>query len=88
MLKVHKIDIENCRAQAYDHASAIASEVKGASAVIKGQQPTADYVHCRNHCINLSIAFSCKNETVNKFMDGLTSVCYFFVTFSFLLLLL
>ena len=45
MLKVH---IENCRAQAYDDASAIANEVKGGSAVIKGQQPTADYIHCRD----------------------------------------
>ena len=31
MLKIHKIGIKNCRAQAYDGASAMASEAKGAS---------------------------------------------------------
>ena len=54
------------------------SEAKGASAVIKGPQPMANSIHCRNHLINLAIAFECKNETVNKFMDDLTSVFYFF----------
>ena len=78
MLKTHKIDVKNCRAQAYDGASAMASEAKGASAIIKEQQPLADSIHCRSHCINLSIAFACKNDVVSKFMDDLTSVCYFF----------
>ena len=72
--------MENCRVQAYDGASAMASEAKGASAVIKGQQTMADSIHCRNHCINLAIAFACKNESMRKSMDDLTSVCYFFPT--------
>ena len=63
MLKTYKIDIKNCRAQAYDGASAMTSEAKGASAVIKRQQPMADSIHCRNHYINLAIAFACKNKT-------------------------
>ena len=54
------------------------SSSKGASAIVKEQQRKANYVHCRSHCINLAIAFSCKNEVVTKFMDGLSSVCYFF----------
>ena len=54
------------------------SEAKGASAVIKGPQPMANSIHWRNHLINLAIAFECKNETVSKFMDDLTSVFYFF----------
>ena len=61
-------------------ASAMASEAKGASAVTRGQQPMADSIHCRNHCINLAIALAFKNKTVGKFMDDLTSVCYFFPT--------
>ena len=56
----------------------MASEAKGASAIIKGEQPMADSIHCRNLCINLSIVFACKNETASKFIDDLTSVCYFF----------
>ena len=76
MLKTYKIDIKNFRAQDYQGVSAMASDAKGASAVIKGQQPMADSIHWRNHCINRAIAFSCKNNTVSKFMDDLTSVSY------------
>ena len=54
----------------------MAIEAKGASAVIKGQQPMADSIHCKNHCINRAIAFACKNDTVSKFMDDVTSVSY------------
>ena len=78
MLKMYKIDIKNFRAQDYPGVSSMASEAKGASAVIKGQQPMGDSIHCRNHCINPAIAFACKNDTVSKFMDDLTSVCYLF----------
>ena len=78
LLKTYKIDIKNCRAQAYDGASAMESEAKGASAVIKGQQPMADSIHGISHYINLAITFACKNETVSKFMDDLTLVFYFF----------
>ena len=44
-IKQHKIDNKNCCAQAYDGASATTKETKGASAIIKGQQPMADSIH-------------------------------------------
>ena len=69
--------IQDCCGQAYDGASAMSSASKGASAVIKKKQPLAESVHCRSHCLNLAIVFACKND-VNKFMDDLTSLCYFF----------
>ena len=56
----------------------MSSQTKDASSVIKNEQPLADWVHCRNHCINLAIAFACKNASVTNFMDSLTSVCYYF----------
>ena len=56
----------------------MSSQTKGPSSVIKNKQPLADWVHCRNHCINLAIAFACKNTSVTNFMDSLTSVCYYF----------
>ena len=56
----------------------MSSETKCASSVIKNEQPLADCVHCRNHCINLVIAFACKSTSVTNFMDSLTSVCYYF----------
>ena len=36
------MDIENCRTQTYDRASAMASEAKGRSAYIEGQQAMAE----------------------------------------------
>ena len=56
----------------------MSSQTKGALSVIKNEQPLADWVHCRNHCITLAIAFACKNTSVTNFMDSLTSVCYYF----------
>ena len=60
----------------------MSSQTKGPSSVIKNKQPLADWVHCRNHCINLAIAFACKNTSVTNFMDSLTSVCYYFANSS------
>ena len=78
MLK-HKIDLERGRAQVYDGASAIASKGKGASAVIKRQQPQAELVHCRSHCINLAVVIVVVAVlAIRGFMADLTSVCFFF----------
>ena len=74
----HGIIIEDCRGQAYCGAPAACSTVKGASSVIKKKQPLAEFVHCKSNCLNLVIVFACKNDVVIKFMDDLTSLCYFF----------
>ena len=79
ILLKHKIDLEHCRAQVYDGPSAMASKGKGASAVIKGQQPQAEFVHCRSHCINLAVVLVVAAVLVIRgFMAALTSVCFFF----------
>ena len=44
----------------------------------KKKQPLAEFVHCKSNCLNLVIVFACKNDVVIKFMDDLTSLCYFF----------
>ena len=46
LLQRNEIDISKCRAQAYDGASAMNSEVPGAVSVIKKEQPSAEYTHC------------------------------------------
>ena len=77
LLADHGFNVRDCRGQAYDSAAVMSSQTKGASSVIKNEQPLADWVHCRNHCINLGIAFACKNTSVTNLMDSLTSVCYY-----------
>ena len=84
LLDCHGIMIKDCCCQAYDGASAMSSAVKGASEVIKNpeKQPLAEFVHSRSHCLNVAIVFACKKDVVNKFMDDLTSLCYFFANLS------
>ena len=55
----------------------MSSQTKGTS-VTKNEQPLADWVNCRNHCINLAIAFACESASVTNFFDSLTIVCYYF----------
>ena len=74
----HKIDLEHCRVQVHDGASAMASKSKGASVVIKRQEARAEFVQCRSHCINLAVLFACKNQVIRAFMVDLTSVRLFF----------
>ena len=47
------------------------------SSVIKNKQRLADWFRCRNYCINLAIAFACKNASVTNFMESLTNVLLF-----------
>ena len=76
LLEKSEIDIEKCRA--YDDAIATCGNSSGAASVIKKQQPLAKYTHGRNHILNLAISFANKNRSLKKFMDNLTSVCFFY----------
>ena len=49
-----------------------------ASGVIRKEQPLAEYTHCRNHILNLAISCTCKNQSIKKILDNLTSLCIFF----------
>ena len=78
VLSTNGIDIHGCRAQAYDGASAMSSNVRGASAVIKEHETKAEYTHCRNHVINLAVAYACKNRIFQNMMDTITSTSDFY----------
>ena len=81
LLADHGFNVKDCHGQAYDDAAVVSSQIKGASSVIKNEQLFADWVHCRNHCINLAIAFACENTSVTNFMVSFTSICYYFSRF-------
>jgi hypothetical protein len=68
ILAAYHIKVENCRAQCYDGASAMSSDVRGACAKIQEQQPKAQYTHCRNHIINLAIVHA---RVIRKMIDTL-----------------
>nr|XP_042903969.1 zinc finger MYM-type protein 1-like [Parasteatoda tepidariorum] len=48
-----------CARQGYDGASAMRGNFNGAQAAIKELHPTAIYVHCSSHSLNLAISHSC-----------------------------
>ena len=54
------LDPSNIRGQAYDGASVMSSGKEGVQAKIKETSPLALYTHCYAHCLNLSIAATCK----------------------------
>ncbi|XP_057310648.1 zinc finger MYM-type protein 1-like [Hydractinia symbiolongicarpus] len=50
-----KLDIKDCRGQAYDGAGAVAGYKNGLSARILSLNRKAIYVHCNSHRLNLSV---------------------------------
>ena len=76
-LKSNNISILKCRGQAYDGASAMASEKVGVQARICTISPLALYTQCRSHVLNLSIAVLHLHNDVPIDVD---EVCQLFVT--------
>lgn len=73
------LDPTKIRGQAYDGAAVMSSEMAGVQAKIKDISPLALYTHCFSHCLNLSIAASCKVQAVRNLI-GLINEAYLFLT--------
>ena len=78
LLQRNDSDISNCRAQAYDGANSMSSDRCGAVSVLKKEKQLAEYTHCRNYMLNLAICFACKTQSIRKFMDNLTTLCFLY----------
>ena len=72
------LDPSNIRGQAYDGASVMRSGKEGVQAKIKEINPLALFTHCYAHCLNLSIAASCKLSEVRNLV-GLINEAYLFL---------
>ena len=72
------LDPSNIRGQAYDGASVMSSGKEGVQAKIKEISPLALFTHCYAHCLNLSIAASCKLSEVRNLV-GLINEAYLFL---------
>ena len=77
-LRSNGIDINKIRGQGYDGASAMSSEKAGVHGQIKSLVPTALYIHCSSHVLNLSIASSCKMPIVRNMVDVINEIFLFF----------
>ena len=69
------LDPGNIRGQAYDGASVMSSGKEGVQVKIKEISPFALFTHCYAHCLNLSIAASCKMSEVRNLV-GLINEAY------------
>ena len=72
------LDPSNIRGQAYDGASVMSSGKEGVRAKIKEISPLALFIHCYAHCLNHSIATSCKLSEVRNLI-GLINEAYLFL---------
>ena len=62
----YQLPISKCRGQAYDGASNMAGIIKGVAARIQNKEPSAVYVHCLVHSLNLCLQTLAKRVTPIK----------------------
>ena len=72
------IDVSKMRGQGYDGATAMSERLNGAQAYIREIIPTALYVHCAAHSLNLAVSNSCDLSPVRNCMGTIASVYNFF----------
>lgn len=65
-------------AQGYDGASAMSGIYNGTQALIKNQCPSAIYIHCAAHCLNLVLSKSVDIIEIRAAITGVQSACMFF----------
>ncbi|CAH0555468.1 unnamed protein product [Brassicogethes aeneus] len=75
-LKELKIDIGKCRGQGYDGASKMSGKYSGLQARIKEKVPTADFIHCSAHNLNLVLNGSVQNVSEIRNFYGLLENMY------------
>ena len=61
MLQTLDLNIENCRGQTYDNGAHMAGKYKGLQARIKNLSPSATFIPCANHSLNLVGNFAAEN---------------------------
>ena len=70
--------IDNLRSQGYDGSGNMAGKFSGVQARIKQIVPSAEYVHCYAHCLNLSVVKSCQLLLIRNLMDTVKEISYAF----------
>lgn len=79
ILKKLNIDINKCRGQGYDGASVMSGHYSGVQKRIKDQVPSAQYIHCCAHNLNLVISDAAKSsKKVVSFFETVQAVFNFF----------
>ena len=71
------LSLEDLVAQGYDGAGNMSGKDRGVQALIRELSPTAAYVHCKNHCLNLVIVHATKIPDVRNMLNTLEELVHF-----------
>ena len=52
-LKIHELDLGNCRGQSYDNTSAMSVKCNGLQAKVREKNSLASWIPCTTHSLNL-----------------------------------
>jgi hypothetical protein len=68
------------RGQGYDGAASMCGQFNGVQSHVRSQIPTAIYVHCSAHSLNLAISNACEVQSVRNCLGTIGKVYSFFNT--------
>ena len=72
------LSMQDCVGQCYDGAGNMAGATKGAAALITKIYPSAVYIHCASHRLNLCVMKSCQLQGVRNMMGTMGEICRYF----------
>jgi hypothetical protein len=73
-----QIHVNKMRGQGYDGAGNMSGIHRGVQARIRRLVPDALYVHCKAHCLNLSIMHACTLPLIRNTMDTVQHIAFAF----------
>lgn len=79
-LKNFGIKTEYLRGQGYDGASSMSGKFNGTKSFVQEAHPTAVYVHCASHSLNLAISSTCNIADLRNCCGTASKICSFFNT--------
>jgi hypothetical protein len=71
------LDLGNLRGQGYDGTSAMKGHLGGCAALISTDYPSAIYVHCASHSLNLVLSDACKVDTIRSTIGTMKEIITF-----------
>ncbi|CAK9292407.1 unnamed protein product [Gordionus sp. m RMFG-2023] len=77
-LEKYKLNLNLMRGQGYDGAPAMSGHLNGVKAHILKKYPSAIYVHCASHSLNLAISDSCALPSIRNSMAIISKIYDFF----------
>lgn len=72
------IDVSYLRGQGYDGAASMSGKLNGVQAKVRENHPTALYVHCCNHALNLVLSKSCSIPSIRNSLALVQEIVTFF----------